>query len=102
LLSSIRKIPKIDMFHIGPWTDLKEVRKVFGKSSALEKCLMPIADVQLASKNQMEAKLDEIRNALDGVSYTVRADGLQVINSVEQDVAKIKDWVKIAYKKLKV
>jgi len=102
LLNPIRKIPEIDMFHIGPWTDLKEARRVFGESSALEKCLMPTADVQLASETQMEAKLDEIRSALDGSSYTVRADGLQVINSVEEDVAKIKSWVKIAYDKLNI
>jgi len=102
LLNSIRKIPKIDMFHIGPWTDLKESKEVFGRNTALEKCLMPTADVQLASESKMEAKLDEIRGILDGTSYTVRADGLQVINSVEEDLMVIKRWVEVARKKLKI
>jgi hypothetical protein len=63
---------------------------------------MPTVDVQLASQSKMEAKLDEIRGVLDGTSYTVRADGLQVINSVEEDVGVIKRWIKVAQKKLKV
>jgi len=102
LLNSIRSIPRIDMFHIGPWTDLEQARRVFGKSSALEKCLMPITDVQLASRTQMEAKLDEIRSVLDGSSYTVRADGLQVINSLETDLTVIEQWIKIARERLEI
>ena len=102
LLNSIRKIPKIDMFHIGPWTDLKKSKEVFGKDTALEKCLMPTVDVQLASQSKMEAKLDEIRGILDGTSYTVRADGLQVINSVEEDIIVIKKWTKLACRKLRI
>jgi len=102
LLNSIRDIPRIDMFHIGPWTDLKKSKEVFAENSALEKCLMPTADIQLASRTQMEAKLDEIRSVLDGSSYTVRADGLQVINSLETDLTVIKQWIKIAGKKLEI
>ena len=102
LLNSIRSIPRIDMFHIGPWTDLKKSKEVFGENSALEKCLMPTADIQLASRTQMEAKLDEIRSVLDGSSYTVRVDGLQVINSLETDLTVIEQWIKIARKKLEI
>ncbi|TKJ46078.1 hypothetical protein CEE35_01075 [Candidatus Aerophobetes bacterium Ae_b3b] len=102
LLNSIRKISQIDMFHIGPWTDLEQSKEVFGKDTALEKCLMPTADVQLASQSKMEAKLNEIRGILDGTSYTVRADGLQVINSVEEDIMVIKKWTKLACRKLRI
>jgi len=90
------------MFHIGPWTDLEQSKEVFGKDTALEKCLMPTADVQLASQGKMEAKLNEIRGVLDGTSYTVRADGLQVINSVEEDIMVIKKWTKLACRKLRI
>lgn len=102
LLNSIRKIPRIDMFHIGPWTDIKKSKEVFGKDTALEKCLMPTADVQLASETKMEDKLSEIRGILDGTSYTVRADGLQVIDSVEKDLVVVKRWVEVAWEKLKI
>jgi len=102
LLDSIRRIPNIDMFHIGPWTDLKEVRRVFGEVAALEKCLMPTEDIQLASKKEMEEKLKNIRAVLDGTSYTVRADGLQVIKSLYEDLEIIKQWVSVAREKLQV
>ncbi|MEI6156775.1 MAG: uroporphyrinogen decarboxylase family protein, partial [Atribacterota bacterium] len=87
LLDSIRKIPQIDMFHVGPWTDLAETRRVFGKDVALEKCLQPVEDVQMATEGEMQKKLEIIREALDGTAYTVRADGLQLVSgTVEDDV----------------
>jgi len=101
LAEAIHKIPHVEMLHIGPWTDMKEVRKVFGESVAYEKCLMPTEDVQMATKEEMERKLDEIREALDGMAYTVRADGLQVVSSVEEDVAKVKEWVSVAQRRLR-
>lgn len=69
LLDSIRKIPEIDVFHIGPWTDLRKSKEVFGRNTALEKCLMPTADVQSASQSETEVKLDEIRDILDGTPH---------------------------------
>jgi len=102
LLDLIRKIPSIEMFHIGPWTDLRQAKRVFGKDTALEKCLMPTEDIQRASEREMEEKLDNIRTVLDGTSYTIRADGLQVINSVDTDMIVIKQWIEVAKKKLVV
>ena len=100
LLESIRKIPSIDMFHIGPWTDLQETRRVFGQNTALEKCLMPTADVQLVLPEKMDQKLEYIRSILDGTAYTVRADALQVMRSVREEVEKVKQWVEIAERRL--
>ncbi len=102
LLDSIRKISSIEMFHIGPWTDIRQAKRVFGKDTALEKCLMPTEDIQRASEKEMEEKLDNIRAVLDGTSYTVRADGLQVINSLDTDVTRLKRWIEVAKKKLLV
>ena len=101
LLDSIRKIPQIDMFHIGPWTSLIESKRVFGKDTALEKCLMPTVDVQMASPREMEEKLIEIKNALEGSYYTIRADGLQLLSTVTRDVEIIRQWVNIAQNVLK-
>jgi uroporphyrinogen-III decarboxylase len=101
LLESIRQIPQIDMLHIGPWTSLLDSERVFGKDTALEKCLMPTEDVQMASPKEMEIKLQEIKNIFEGSHYTVRADGLQLINDVNHDVEVINQWVKIARKVLK-
>ena len=101
LLESIRQIPQIDMLHIGPWTSLLDSERVFGKDTALENCLMPTEDVQMASPKEMEIKLQEIKNIFEGSHYTVRADGLQLINDVNHDVEVINQWIKIARKVLK-
>lgn len=102
LLGAIRKIPDIDMFHIGPWTSLREARRVFARYTALEKCLMPTEDIQFISEREMGEKLENIRAILDGVSYTVRADGFQVISSLDDDLEKIRQWVRTANTKLAV
>lgn len=100
LLNLIRRIPQIDIFHIGPVTNYKITRGLFGNSVAFEKCLMPTMDIQLASESRMGAILEEIKNALDGTSYTVRADGLDVISSVQEELNTIKKWIDIAERKL--
>ena len=102
LVDSIRKISPIDMFHIGPWTDMREAKRAFAKDTALEKCLMPTKDVQLASEKEMEEKLDSIRTILDGTSYTIRASALQVMDSLDKDIERIKQWVEVARRKLVV
>ena len=102
LAEGISRIPYLEMLHIGPWTDMKEVRRVFGERVAYEKCLMPTEDVQMATEEEMEKKLEEIRGVLDGTAYTVRADGLQIVSSVDRDIEKVIKWVTIARKKLKI
>ena len=41
----------------------------------------------------MRAKLQSIKAACDGkVRYAVRADGFQIVRSVEHDLKKIRQW----------
>jgi uroporphyrinogen-III decarboxylase len=102
LVYAISSIPEIVLFHIGPWTDLKSTRKAFGKDTAFEKCLMPLRDVQLASEEKMADVLDEISNVLEGSRFTVRADGLDIINTAKNDLESVSKWIKIATNKLRV
>ena len=50
----------------------------------------------------MEENLARIRMILDGTAYTVRASGLGVMNSMDKDMEKIKQWVKVAQRVLEV
>jgi len=100
LSASIAKIPIIDLFHIGPWTDLDKARKAMMPNTAFEKCLMPTTDVYFASPDDMAHQLDQIRNSLDGSSYTVRADAFQVVGNLEENLAKVKQWCTVAREKL--
>jgi hypothetical protein len=58
--------------------------------------LHPLLDVQKATEEKMRSHLTHVRSVTEGTPTTVRADGLQVISSVKEDLAKIKRWADIA------
>ena len=100
LLQLIREIPQIDLLHVGPWTSLEAAVRVF-KNTPLEKCLHPLRDVQSATKEEIEYNLKELIRAAKDASVTIRADGIQVLHSLEQDLEKIKLWISIARRLVK-
>jgi uroporphyrinogen-III decarboxylase len=96
LLPSIAKIPGLEMFHVGPWTDAATAVQTFNGKVPVEICLHPVRDVQNATRTVMEKRLAGIAQACNGTPYTVRADGLQVVTNVKQDLAKIDEWNEMA------
>lgn len=101
LVASINKIPKLTLFHIGPWTDMAKTRESMRKGTAFEKVLMPTEDVYFATPDQMRAQIYEIRRVMDGSAYSVRADAFQIVRSLEEDLAKIRSWSEIAREELR-
>ena len=92
----IKGIPHLQMIHISPWTDLEQsVANFAGSGIALEVVLHPLIDIQKATQEKIRSHLVHIRSVTQGISTTVRADGLQVISSVKKDLKKIKRWVDI-------
>jgi hypothetical protein len=61
---------------------------------------MPTTDVLMADEDSMRNRLLDIKNALQGATFTIRADGMQVVHSLRTDVEKIQKWVDIAYDSL--
>lgn len=96
LVDLIAKIPNLEMFHVGPWTDGARCVEAFDNKMPLEFCLHPLRDVQNTDRTGMEAKLKEIADACGKGPYTVRADALQVVNGLEKDLASVKEWVSVA------
>jgi uroporphyrinogen-III decarboxylase len=92
----IARIPNLEMFHVGPWTDGAACRRAFGQHVPLEFCLHPVKDVQTASRDDMERRLRGIAAACDGSPYSVRADGIQLMQGLEKDVGVIQDWIEVA------
>jgi hypothetical protein len=97
LVSFIDRIPNLNMFHVGPWTDLRHVVKVFGGRHPLEICLNPVVDVQMANEDTMRAKMAYIMETCGSIAYTVRADGLQDLHGVPRELAQINQWLGIAH-----
>lgn len=93
----IRKIPGLSLFHVSPCTDLKTAVEEFGKNDIpLQICVDPTKDVHMASREEMKRKLKEIVGICGDVAYTVRADGLQKLHSLNDEMEKIKEWIKVA------
>lgn len=93
----IRRIPGLSLFHVSPCTDLKTAVEEFGKNDIpLQICVDPTKEVHMASRKEMERKLKGIVEICGGVAYTVRADGLQKLLSLDVEIKKIKEWIRIA------
>ncbi len=101
LAALIVKIPNLEMFHVGPWTDPTVSVKAFEGKTPLEFCLDPFSDVQKATPVEMEQKLIEIVEACGPCPYTVRADGLQVITGLQTELNQVDEWIKIAHRVLR-
>jgi hypothetical protein len=101
MVPSIARIPRLEMFHVGPWTDGKVCMKVFKGAVPLEFCLHPVKDVQQADAAWIEKRLRSIAGACDGAAYTVRADGIQIVQGVDKDLAVLKEWLSAANRVLK-
>ena len=89
------------MFHVGPWTDPVQTVRAFEGNVPLEFCLHPLRDVQQATPAEMESKLVEIAEACGSCPYTVRADGLQVLSTLQHELAQVDAWIQIAHRVLR-
>jgi hypothetical protein len=95
---SVSDLPRLQMMHVGPWSDVQKAANVFSKKDiALEICLNAVRDVYESSEVQMREKLLSIKKACDGkVRYSVRADGFGVVDTVENAMRQIRLWNKVA------
>ncbi len=96
LVSLINRIPGLEMFHVGPWTSVREAAAVLRREVALEVCLHPLRDVQDTDAESAAARLEQIAQDAGDRAFTVRADGLQVLTSPDNEMARISRWREIA------
>jgi len=96
LLPLILEIPQLGMLHVGPWTDLEKVLESVPDSVALEVCLHPVRDVQTSGPQEMREDLRRIRSLCAGRAYTVRANGMQPLHSVQHELEQMQTWLEAA------
>ncbi len=95
---SVSTLPGLKMMHIGPWSDIAKAAEVFGKKDiAIEICLNSNRDMYDKMEEEMREQLRGIRNLCDGkVRYSVRCDGIAILNSQEECMQKMKEWNRAA------
>lgn len=109
LLDYLGDLP-LELFHVGPWTDMKKAAEVFGpKEVALEICVQkhghygpgswPAADdVFRAAPKDIENRIQRIvREAKESgaTAFSIEAGPLHRTHTPDQDVRMIKQWVRI-------
>ena len=92
----VARLPKLTMYHVGPHTNVRKVREALGANVALEVCLDPVGDVQMSDPPAMRDRIRAIAEAADGAPLTIRADGLQLFNGLDQDLGKIREFTEAA------
>lgn len=107
LLEQLGDLP-LELFHVGPWTDVRKAAKMFGpRDVALEICVQkhghygpspwPAADdVFQATIKDITSKVRQIvRQATEGgaSAFCIEAGPLHRTHGAEEDVTKIKQWV---------
>jgi len=97
-----------ELFHAGPWTDVRKAAEVFGPQGvALDICVQkhghyrpgpwPAADdVFRVAPEDIENKVRQIvRQATEGgaIAFSIEAGPLHRMHGAEQDVKMIKQWI---------
>jgi hypothetical protein len=95
LLPDIARIPTIDLFHCGPWTDVGEACRVMGdRGVAVEICLDPVDKVQGAAPEGQKGYLEETAAQIPAsTNCYIKVDSLEVITDLESELAAIGSWI---------
>ncbi|MFP4053260.1 MAG: uroporphyrinogen decarboxylase family protein [Phycisphaerae bacterium] len=94
-LPLIRRVPGLEIFHVGPRTDVDAAgREMTGL--ALQVCMDPMQDVQRADETHVRQRIGHIMEACRGKAFTVRADGLHTVDTLERELKAIDQWLSAA------
>lgn len=94
-LELIHRIPGLQTFHVSPWTDVEKAADKMG-DLALQVCLDPVRDVQRASNEHIEERLESICRVCEGKAFTIRVDGIHTIDNLERELEAVDNWLGIA------
>jgi uroporphyrinogen-III decarboxylase len=95
-LDDIAAIPGLQLFHVGPNTNLARVVERINPDVALDICMQDVRDIYETTDEQKRTKLTRIAELCAGRRYYVRADGFDVLTTPEADLGKIRRWCEIA------
>jgi hypothetical protein len=98
LIPLIDKVPKLQMVHVSPWTDVKRAAEGYNaKNKALEIVLHPLEDVlSPSSEEALRKRLTDVQEFTGGFYTTVRADGFTIMKGMDDPVGRMQHWIDVA------
>jgi hypothetical protein len=94
-MEMIRTIEGLEVFHVGPRTDVARAAEVM-RGLALQVCLEPSPDVQRADEDHIRRRIRGIAEACKDTPFTIRADGLHTMTTLDRELPAIDRWLGIA------
>jgi hypothetical protein len=91
-LDDIITIPGLQLFHVGPQTNLARVVERLNPDIALDICMQDVRDIYETTDEQKRTKLAGIADLCRGRHYYIRADGFDVLTTPEADLHRIQRW----------
>ena len=98
LIDDIARLPVLDLFHCGPWTDVAQAGQVWGdRQVPLEICVEPVDKVQRASPEEQRCYLLNVVEQIPShVDCYVKVDSLEVMRDLPTELAAIQSWIDVA------
>jgi hypothetical protein len=98
LMDDIARIPVLDLFHCGPWTDVAKACQVLGsRGVSLEICVDPVEKAQMAASGDQKLYLQDILAQIpDDVDCYIKLDSLEIIRDLPTELAVIQSWLDAA------
>lgn len=97
VLPFLQSVPISGTLHVSPWTDLARALDLF-PTTALDIALNPAEDILRASPQKMEARYRQIMGMCQSRgahAYYIRAGSLHPMETLNEDLAHIRNWVDI-------
>lgn len=91
----VHEIPGLEVFHVSPRTEEAPAAEAMA-DKALQVCLDPVADVQRASDEHITGRIGQIISDCSPTPFTIRADGLHTIDTLERELGAIDHWLELA------
>lgn len=95
LLDLIKKIPGLQVFHVGPWNDIPISVEAMTPEIGLEVCLNP-EEIIGSSEDELHTQLRQLVDVAKGKPITLRADCFQTRHDLQTDLKLIKRWAGLA------
>ncbi len=96
LLPLIRRIPNVDQFYTGPWTDLEAVMATFGQDTPLDIAIHVVDDMLAATPQRMEEKLRRVMSVCGDAPLRIRAGSTDSAFGLQTDLAQMRRWTEAA------
>ncbi|MGQ9584949.1 MAG: uroporphyrinogen decarboxylase family protein [Anaerolineae bacterium] len=91
----VKKIPGLQVFHVGPWTDVERAVAEMCPQVGVEICLNPEKVLQ-SSEAEMREQLSRLVALGRGQPATIRADCFDVHHDLATDLATVHRWAGLA------